>query len=363
MQHTIKPLAALLMSGLAFTAVAQTVPGMPVRPLSTPREVTPAGGASSLAAGGAATSQAGVSGHGTGAVRTTASTMTDVGSSSKVSYATDGAPESPVGQRDELEAASLAKELAGLRSKLGEAAGRRVEPSAAGEIVVKPGRSEVVRIARTQLNRFVVPFANPFAKTASTATTLETDGQVVYVASNETEPFGVMISDEDNPVNAIALTLIPQDIPAISTTLRVDGYLAAPLAVGPSAATAAQPGEDAFVHSIRETFRSIATGSVPGGFGLKTIMPGADAPDCFMPGLKIEPAQEISNAQISVYVQKVTNTTKSPAQIDESRCASDRVIAVAAWPYVELMPMQSTELYIAVRREPPTPSNQRPSVL
>lgn len=230
------------------------------------------------------------------------------------------------------------------------------------EITVKPGRNEMIQVGRGHLNRLVTPFGAPDVKTAAdkTRTTFEVEGSIVYVATTETQPIGFIITDLANPANAMTVTLLPRDVPAVSVALRMD-EVAAPLASG---GLGVGGGQDDFVASLRETFRQLALGEVPAGFGMKRTAAGNPLmPECLMPGLSVQPAQEITGSAITILVAKLTNRNRIPLSVDEMSCASDRVLAVAAWPSVELMPGQSTELYIALRREAPPSINARPSVL
>lgn len=229
-----------------------------------------------------------------------------------------------------------------------------------GELSIRPGKTELVQVSRTHLNRFVTPFANPEVQSSAQATTTKVEGSVVYVATASPDPVGLFIVDGDNPSHAFSVTLMPREIPAVSMTLSLEGYApGSPARAGESAAV-----ENDFVAQLRETFRSIAQGEVPAGYGMRRVA-GFDPnmPECVMPGMRATPAQEISGNQVIVIVSKLTNYTNLPQTIDESSCASDRVLAVAVWPRVDLLPGQSTELYIAVRRAPPPAANARPSVL
>lgn len=236
----------------------------------------------------------------------------------------------------------------------------------AGELSVKPGRNQVVQVARNQLNRFVTPFARPEIKTTSTTTTSKVEGQIAYVATSSSDPVGIFIVDEENPANAISLTLMPREIQPVSVNLQLEEYAFTPSVMGNPAGAGFGPdgGADGFVSMLRETFRTIASGEVPRGYGIRrTPNRNPNMPECLMPGLAITPAQEISNGQMIIVVSKVTNRTAIPQIVDEQSCATDQVLAVAAWPYVDLAPGQSTELFVALRRSAPPSRQARPSVL
>jgi len=230
------------------------------------------------------------------------------------------------------------------------------------ELTIRPGRTEMVQIARNHLNRFVTPFARPEVQSSAQATSTKVEGSVVYVATASPEPIGIFIVDGDNPANAFSMTLMPRETPPVSMTLRLASYAASP---APSGAPAgAEDSTSSYVAELRETFRALASGEIPRGFGMRPIAGrSAEMPDCVLPGLQAVPAQEISGGEIVVIVSRLTNVSTAPLEVNESRCASDRVLAVAAWPHVALLPGQSTELYIAIRRAAPPAANSRPSVL
>lgn len=268
-------------------------------------------------------------------------------------------------ERDEI--ARLDAEVAAARARLpaGPAptgvGGGQIPPS---EMTVKPGVPVVFNIARQHLNRIVTPYASPFVKTTTEGTTATVEGRIVYIASNNPGPVSLFIGDESDPVNAVAVTVVPRDIPAVQVTLRVEGY-------EPSVARPMNPGaaeqfelSQPFLQTIREIFRALALGEVPSGYGMAPIR-GAHPmmPDCPMTGVRFRPMQEVAGSQMLVLVAKAENVGKIPVSLNEEMCASDHVVAVAAWPRRELLPGQATEVFIALRRPVERASNVRPSVL
>lgn len=343
--------AAILLAVTAPAFAQSGPPGMPLtRSVNVPQETAPTARTGSALALGAPPPVANV-----------VTTRVDVSATPEVpSGLRAAALDEPyvVDPRPELAAQTLSRDVADQQSRIGPVTGR----SPGGDLTLQSGRNEVMQIARDHLNRFVTPFANPVVKTTALATTTSAEGSIVYVATASTEPVSLFVIDGDNPENALTLTLIPRDIPAVSTTLHLEGYIGG--AVASRAEAEAYENADSFVANLRETFRSLAQGEIPPGYGMRPIRGyNPDMPECVMPGLKAFPAQEIAGGDIIVLVSKLTNVTAIPQTVDETRCASDRVLAVAAWPNVDLRPGQSTELYIAVRRDAPAAANHRPSVL
>lgn len=266
----------------------------------------------------------------------------------------------------ELAMEMLARDVASQRSSLptGQAHQYPGAKIGAGEITVSTNRTEVIAIARDQLNRFVTPFNNPIAKTTAPATTTSAEGAVLYVATASTSPISMFIVDGDNPVNAITLTLVPRDVPAASMTLKADPGSMVIGSARDQADVEHRESSDSFVDVIRSTMVHLAKGEIPAGYGLRKIERfEPNVPSCIMPGLDVQPAQEMTGTRLKIFVLTVRNRTGVPQSIDEKMCGSDRVVAVAAWPAVDIEPGQATELFIATRREVAPRQPQRPSTI
>jgi len=268
-------------------------------------------------------------------------------------------------EQDEI--ARLEAEVAAARARLPSApvptgvGGGQIPPA---QMTVKPGVPVVFNIARQHLNRIVTPYASPFVKTTTEGTTATVEGRIVYIATNSPGPVSLFIGDESDPVNALVVTVVPRDIPAVQVKLNVEGHEAS--VARPLNPVAAQQFElsQPFLQTIRELFRSLAMGEVPSGFGMTPIRGSHPLmPDCPMTGIRFRPMQEVTGSQMLVLVAKAENVGGVPASLNEEMCASDHVIAVAAWPRRDLMPGQATEVFIALRRPVQRPSNVRPSVL
>ncbi len=86
-------------------------------------------------------------------------------------------------------------------------------------------------------------------------------------------------------------------------------------------------------------------------------------PDCPMAGVRFRAMQEVTGSQMIVIVAKAENVGGLSVTLNEEMCASDHVVAVAAWPRRDLLPGQATEVFIALRRPVERPAKVRPSVL
>lgn len=224
------------------------------------------------------------------------------------------------------------------------------------------GRNEMVQIARGQPNRFLTPFDVPVVRFASELTTVDVEGRMVFVTTGSSSPVTLYVEDESRPDNTFVLTLLPREVPAVSITLQMEGVQPGRTPASSSLARAHE-NSDHFVAVLRDTFKTLAQGRVPSGYGLSETANPREVPDCLMPGMRMAPAQTVTGSDVVVYVARLTNTSNIPQSVDEASCASDRVLAVAAWPYVELMPGQMTELYIAMRRGTAPSGAVRPSLI
>lgn len=230
---------------------------------------------------------------------------------------------------------------------------------------VKPGRNEVLSIAgQGQLNRLVTPFARPYVRTTAQSATTTVEGSVIYVATATNDPVSLFIMDEGDEVNAISLTLKPREIPSVQVTVELEGYR--PAVLRPASIEQAQTFEASQAHTetLREVMKSLATGEVPPGYGISMIQPGQfSGVDCLIDGVQILPAQLVSGATLQVVVSRVQNTSPWPVEINESLCASDYTLGVAAWPRTVLQPGEATELFVAMRRDAAPRGKVRPSTL
>lgn len=308
-------ITALLIANIGFAAAQ--VPGMPVAPVAAPVDVTTPG-------------------------------------------SDDPRPQQAPAADPILAATELRDQVVGTRSALPDTAGA-VRP-AASTLQLESGRNEMVQVARNQPNRFITPFALPVVRFADDLTNVEVAGSLVYVTTASSRPVTIYIEDDANPANAFVLTLMPRDVPAVSITLNMRNQLPGRTMTSLAQAQAHEQS-DHFVAVLRDTFKALAGGRVPSGYGLAHSVDPGSVPECLMPGLRMTPGQTVTGAEFTVYVSRLTNTSRIPQFVEEEACASDRVLAVAAWPHVELMPGQSTELYIATRRPRVPAADARPSLI
>lgn len=229
-------------------------------------------------------------------------------------------------------------------------------------ITARPGVNEVIPIGINRINRIRTTFAAPEVKTVADAT-ISTEGSIVYVAASSAEPVALFVLDKGAPERALSLTLLPRDLPPVDIEVKLEGddLVQRPI-VRPEAQ--AWETEQPYVETISDVMKALALGQVPDGYGLSERPAAADLPRCRWPGVTITAGQRLDGANLIAVVARVSNRSAQHVVLDESQCEDDDVLAVAAWPQVELAPGEQTELFVVRRRaDDAAPARQRPSTL
>ena len=235
-------------------------------------------------------------------------------------------------------------------------------------IALNSGENATYGIAKDHINRIVTPFSRPTLRTTSTAST-SIEGSIVYLATPTETPVSLFIFDEAAPEYAISLTLVPQEMGPVSTTVSVNGFSDAGASTrrpGSTAQALAREGQHPYLETLTTLLRDIAKGQIPDGYGYEALSgySAAGTPACSIPGIHVQPMQVLSGGAFKVIVAKATNTSYSSADIREDLCTGRELRAVSAWPTTSLAPGQSTELYMVVGTySDPYDAATRPSVL
>ncbi|WJM76705.1 type-F conjugative transfer system secretin TraK [Xanthomonas hortorum pv. vitians] len=243
---------------------------------------------------------------------------------------------------------------------------RKTLPAPPPVIEVQSGQNKAFGIALSHVNRIITPFRDPEIKTTSVAT-ISAERGVIYVSTLLQDEIALMVYEKGDPFNAISITMVPDAISPVSVKVNVAGYVAN-TDTGHSVANGdlarGWESDQPFVEVVKSTFREIALGRVPEGYGFQAIkrVP-AQMPTCDIPGVEIAPQQLITGNAMVVIVSRITNRNYKPISVDESKCESPAVIGAATWPSQKLGPGQSAELYVAVRQHVETEGHQRPSLL
>lgn len=236
-----------------------------------------------------------------------------------------------------------------------------------GGVILKtrPGVTEEAVIAQGKLNRIVTPFLSPKVLTADAVET-KVDGSAVYVATDTDAPVSLFITDTDTG-GAASLQLIPQALGG-----PVEIQVVTEQSKGPdSTATDAGAGsrlykqDSPYITEVKAIMQALGKQRVPVGFSLVESGEGyGDNGICHGLNLTFRLGQVLKGPQSEVIVYIAENRGLQAAQFEESFCASDSTVAVAAWPRVRLAPGERTEVYVLVHQpEDKSGEVSRPALL
>ncbi|QRD62632.1 type-F conjugative transfer system secretin TraK (plasmid) [Xanthomonas citri pv. citri] len=244
---------------------------------------------------------------------------------------------------------------------------KKLLPPPPPQVDVDAGVNKAFGIALQHLNQIVTPFRDPEIKTTSVAS-ISVEKGVVYVSTMLGDEIALLIYEKGgDPASSMSLTLVPDAINPVSVKVNLRGYHPGDGLGSAVASTEAARGwemDQPFLEMVKSTFRELALGRVPDGYGFQPIrrVP-AEMPHCSFPGFEIEPLQLVTGSSMVVIVSRLTNRNHTAQQVDESSCVSERLVGATTWPSAKLQPGKSAELYLAVRQVVDKSSNQRPSVV
>lgn len=214
----------------------------------------------------------------------------------------------------------------------------------------RPGRTENAVIAKDRLNPIVTPFANPKVLTVDPfESTIE--GPVVYVSTSSDMPISMFISDEDSPQGsaAISLQLTPQQLDA-PVEIRIEAPPSTGLGASFPKGEAMFRHDSPYVAEIKAIMQSLGKQQIPQGFTMEdTVRDFNMASVCQDSNLTFIPGQLLSGREAKVLVMVSQNNGLTPRVFEETQCAGEHVMAVAAWPRVRLEPGEKTEVFILMR--------------
>ena len=213
----------------------------------------------------------------------------------------------------------------------------------------KPGRTENVVIAKGKLNRIVTPYAEPKVLTVDNVET-KIDGSVVYIATDSETPVSLFVSDTETG-RATSLQLLPRDM-GTPVEIRIEQDLART-----NGAEAASSRTDTFarqdspyVTEIKAMMQSMGKQQMPQGFTFEEMTNEIRSLSvCHGANLSFMPGQLLSGHDSRIVVMIAENNGSTTHVFEEAYCATEDVMAVAAWPKVRLAPGDKTEVYILMR--------------
>ena len=240
-------------------------------------------------------------------------------------------------------------------------------PAGGGGVILKtrPGVTEEAVIAQGKLNRIVTPFLSPKVLTADAVET-KVDGSAVYVATDTDAPVSLFITDTDTG-GAASLQLIPQALGSPVEIQVVPEQGKGPDSTGTDAGAGSRlyKQDSPYITEVKAIMQALGKQRVPVGFSLVESGEAYGYTGiCHGLNLTFRLGQVLKGPQSEVIVYIAENRGLQAAQFEESFCASDSTVAVAAWPRVRLAPGERTEVYVLVHQpEDKSGEVSRPALL
>jgi conjugal transfer pilus assembly protein TraK len=245
------------------------------------------------------------------------------------------------------EAVAASRQSSASLSERENVLGEEVETNV--ELKVKPGTTEIIRIARAYLNEIVTPFEDPIVITANQVA-FEKRGSSIFITTDEERPVGIHIRSSDvEDARSISLALVPARIPPKTITLRWPNGMAG--ASAPASMTKAKRWEESapYEEALFNLAKTVAQGQIPEGYSLEQT---ADQLPCALPEIEFFTGQRLTGHHFSMFVLRATNRSSSTVELlGHAGCNVPGLALVAPWPAAYLEPGASTEVFVAVAND------------
>jgi conjugal transfer pilus assembly protein TraK len=248
-------------------------------------------------------------------------------------------------------------------------------------IKIKPSENKIVNVAVGMMNKIETPFYKAAVKTSNNGD-ITVEGGVIFITPKTKEPIGLIIREKGLNESMISLTLIPEDVPPVMLTAdiamteeqRTQWYDHVKSEKEAKALEERRNKEKELADSepkpnsnssnfegiISGLLKNIALGGVPNGYQLRE---SDFAYNCNtnpeFPSYTAQIKQVIEGSKLNVNVGYVKNETSSNLSLNETNCYKPGVLAVSAYPKVDLAPGEVTEIYIVEKREELTTDTAR----
>lgn len=201
------------------------------------------------------------------------------------------------------------------------------------------GVNELVSISATQPSMIRTPFKDPEIIDNQADADITAIGSNVYVAPKGGQPFGIFITDKQNPsAPVVSLTLVPRDVPGQVIIVQPEGM-----------ATGMKPGEEAdrpqpesYEAELVQILRDVVRNRTPQGFTKAPIK----TPDARLGSIMATGVARWSGSEMDVYSYRLVNTGPRDITLTEQTFYSKGVKAVALFPAIRIDPGQSTNVYV-----------------
>ncbi len=241
-------------------------------------------------------------------------------------------------------------------------------------VKIKPSENKIIKVAVGMMNKIETPFYKAAVKTSNDGD-ITVESGVIFVTPKDKNPIGLIIREKGLNETMFSLTLIPEDVPPVMITadlsmneeLRTTWYehvkeeknkkkheeiMAKNKELSEKEPTSKTNSSNVFESTVTGLLKTIAMGGIPNGYQLRdaSFNYSCDTNPEF-PTYSVDVKQIIEGSKINVNVGVVENKTNSNLYLNESSCYKQGVLAVSAYPNVNLSPGQKTEIYIVEKRE------------
>jgi len=243
--------------------------------------------------------------------------------------------------------------------------GPRIHRSGGQHLEVHPGDTVPATIALGQINRIVLPFDRPEIRTLNPSTA-EIQGHVLYIAPVEPARIYLYVTNADDPDMAIALNLLPQEMPPRELWLDLGSDPATQdprIPSGQSEAPESRSEPAGFNASSRKLLKTLAMGQIPEGYRFRHPGP-IESIRCRQKHVLIQTRQVFEGTDHQVRVGVIRNNGKSALTLDEESClGSTPIQAIATYPSGALEPGHEAEIFVVIRPEHPDATRSRPILI
>ena len=134
------------------------------------------------------------------------------------------------------------------------------------KLQVTPGQQQPVTLSRLHLNRVVTPFDSPQVRTIDQAD-IRIEGSVIYLSSQQAEPFVVYLAPRDNETHALSLLVTLLDIPPREIQLSLPSQWQQKMSGKHNTARKWEESTD-YEQAITGLLATLVKGQVPEGYEL-----------------------------------------------------------------------------------------------
>lgn len=217
-------------------------------------------------------------------------------------------------------------------------------------------------VSNKHINRIITPYEKPSLKMdAVDGLKFETKGNVIYLSMTGGSPVAGFITEGGNESNSIKFVLNPQPTTPQEIVLKSNQYQSTGSALA-RRFEKSSPRTD----TIKSVMGMIAKGQLPSGYTMKNLSSDY-MPECRQSGLAFDfyNGQFVSGGDYVITIGTVTNNLSNVVKFRENNCYSDKVVAVSAYPAVNLLPNEKSEVYVMFYRNKPntTRHKQRQSLI